>query len=114
MKAVLAAIVLLSSSMSFALTDDEAVSTLIVSCAIEKFCAAGTATPFDTAISSGKAAATLQLGGADCATPELVAILADPAFTAELKTLSDAVIANGATTCLTATANAAPVVTTTP
>jgi rhamnose utilization protein RhaD (predicted bifunctional aldolase and dehydrogenase) len=102
MKAVLAAIVLLSSSMSFALTDDEAVSTLIISCSIEKLCAAGTATPFDTAVSSGKAAASLQLGGADCATPEVAAILADPTFTTELKGLVDALAANGATTCLAA------------
>ena len=108
MKSVLAVIILLSSNLCFAdaasdaAAQEQAASTLVISCAIEKLCAPNSSTPFDQSITSGKAQASAVLGGMDCSTPEIAAIFVDPTFNDDLKALTDAVAANGATTCLAA------------
>jgi hypothetical protein len=62
MKVLLAAIVLFSSNFAFAISDEEAIASLLMSCSIEKFCQPGTTTSTDDMFLNNKAVSETQLG----------------------------------------------------
>jgi hypothetical protein len=110
MKSVFAALIILASSVSFAQVtpapaatptptpEQQAATTMILACSIEKYCAAGTATALDQYIVAEKANAAALFGGITCT--DLEPVLVDPTTLQGLKDLAAQLTAAGQTTCL--------------
>lgn len=121
MKSLIAALVILSSSIGFAqaaatpaqpaLTPEEVQLFYFVGCSVEKFCVNEPKTAFDTDFLTFKADVEKQLG-ASCAQLEIDANL-DAAKT-ELVAIASSVVASGETTCLSSIVAPAPALTVAP
>jgi hypothetical protein len=74
MKAIIASLIVLSSSISFGQTMplEDSITTFLMACSIEKFCPAGSQTAYDLQMTSNKSVAAAELGGLQCGMVDMV------------------------------------------